>query len=146
AANAICLNRGRAPRRHVSRLYERVARRKGHQKAIGAVARHLAEATYWILTKQKSYREPTAATVSSTGDKRGSPMSYRKLGPCIATSPEITIMPPYDGEDMAPTQRVDEAGDDDGVNRQTHERWTVSMTSGPRPGRVVDDAAGWGSA
>ena len=64
AANAICLNRRRVPRRHVSRLYQRVARRKGHQKAIGAVARHLAEATYWILAKQKSYREPKAATVS----------------------------------------------------------------------------------
>jgi transposase len=71
AANAICLNRGRAPRRHVSRLYEPVARRKGHQKAIGAVARHLAEATFWILTKQETYREPNAAAVSSTGDKRG---------------------------------------------------------------------------
>jgi len=71
AANAICLNRGRAPRRHVSRLYERVARRKGHQKAIGAVARPLAEATYWILTKQETYREPNAVAVSSTGDKRG---------------------------------------------------------------------------
>ena len=70
AANAICLNRRRTPHRHVSRLYERIARRKGHQKAIGAVARHLAEATYWILTKQQPYREPTAA-VSSTGDKRG---------------------------------------------------------------------------
>ena len=35
AANAICLGRRRAPQRHVSRLYERVARRKGHPKAIG---------------------------------------------------------------------------------------------------------------
>ena len=41
------------------------------QKAIGAVARHLADATYWILTKQETYREPNAAAVSSTGDKRG---------------------------------------------------------------------------
>ena len=49
------------------RLYERVARRKGHRKAIGAVARHLAEATYWILTKQETYREPNAAAVSSRG-------------------------------------------------------------------------------
>jgi transposase len=71
AANAVCLNRGRAPGRHVTRLYERVARRKGHQKAIGAVARHLAEATYWVLTKQELYREPQPTTVSSTGDKRG---------------------------------------------------------------------------
>ena len=47
AANAICIHRPRRPRRHVSRLYERIARRKGHSKAIGAVARHLAEATYW---------------------------------------------------------------------------------------------------
>src|SRR5437763_7482765 len=29
-------------------------RRKGHRKAIGAVARHLAEATYWILSKQEA--------------------------------------------------------------------------------------------
>ena len=60
AANAICLTRARAPRRHVCRLYERLARRKGHAKAIGAVARHLAEATYWILSTQTSYREPSA--------------------------------------------------------------------------------------
>jgi hypothetical protein len=71
AANAICLSRGRTPRRHVTRLYERVAQRKGHQKAIGAVARHMAEATYWVLTKQQPYREPKTAAVSSTGDKRG---------------------------------------------------------------------------
>ena len=58
AANAICLTRGRVPHRHVSRLYERLARRKGHAKAIGAVARHLAEATYWILSKGECYREP----------------------------------------------------------------------------------------
>lgn len=58
AANGICLHRGRAGHRHVSRLYERVARRKGHAKAIGAVARHLAEATYWMLRKQEVYREP----------------------------------------------------------------------------------------
>jgi hypothetical protein len=42
--------RRRHPHRHVSRLYERIARRKGHPKAIGAVARHLAEATYWLLS------------------------------------------------------------------------------------------------
>src|SRR5262249_30744498 len=71
AANAICLNRGRTPRRHVTRLHERVAQRKGHQKANGAGARHRAEATYWVLTKQQPYREPTTAAVSSTGDKRG---------------------------------------------------------------------------
>ncbi len=75
AANAICIARRRAPQRHVSRLYERVARRKGHPKAIGAVARHLAEATYWMLSKQEPYRQPKAAAVSSTGDKRDYRMS-----------------------------------------------------------------------
>src|SRR5262252_6395105 len=69
AANAICLTRRRSRARHVSRLYERIARRKGHAKAIGAVARHLAEATFWILSKQEPYREPKVSTVSSTGDK-----------------------------------------------------------------------------
>jgi transposase len=80
AATAICAMRRRVPQRHVHRLYERVARRKGHPKAIGAVARHLAEATYWILSKQEPYREPTAIAVSSTGDKREMPMSSVKLG------------------------------------------------------------------
>ena len=69
AANVICRHRRRYPCRHVSRLYERIARRKGHQKAIGAVARHLAEATFWILVRRESYREPAGprkAPVSST--------------------------------------------------------------------------------
>src|SRR5262249_30403480 len=35
AANAICIGRGRAPQRHVSRLYERLARRKGHARPSG---------------------------------------------------------------------------------------------------------------
>ena len=58
AANTICLHRRHFPDRHVSELYERIAHRKGHQKAIGAVARHLAEATYWILSKRERYQEP----------------------------------------------------------------------------------------
>jgi transposase len=66
AANVICLNHRRRPYRHVSRLYLRIRHRKGHQKAVGAVARHLAEATYWILNKQEAYQEPGKQTVSST--------------------------------------------------------------------------------
>jgi transposase len=67
AANTICSNRHRQPYRHVSRIYERIRDRKGHQKAIGSVARHLAEATYWILKKKEPYREPSKRLVSSTG-------------------------------------------------------------------------------
>jgi len=58
AANVVMMLRRRYPKRHVSRLYERIKKRRGHQKAIGAVGRHLAEATYWMLTKHESYRDP----------------------------------------------------------------------------------------
>jgi hypothetical protein len=47
----------------VSRLYERVRLRKGHLVAVGAVARHLAEETFWMLNKKESYREPTRKQV-----------------------------------------------------------------------------------
>jgi transposase len=66
AANVICLQRRRRPYRHVSQLYLRVRQRRGHQKAVGAVARHLAEATYWILNKGVPYQEPRSIAVSST--------------------------------------------------------------------------------
>ena len=58
AANTIALQHRRQPDRHVSQLYSRLKNRKGHAKAIGAVARHLAEATWHLLTKQESYRDP----------------------------------------------------------------------------------------
>ena len=58
AANATAIHRRRHAQWHVSRLYERVRHRGGHQKAMGAVGRHLAEATYWILRKQERYRDP----------------------------------------------------------------------------------------
>lgn len=58
AANSVALNHQRKPQRHVSRLYLRVRARKGHGTAIGAVARHLAEATYHVLTRKEPYRDP----------------------------------------------------------------------------------------
>jgi len=58
AANSIVLNQMRMSDRQVVRLYQRIMKRKGHPKAIVAVARHLAEATYWMLTKKEPYREP----------------------------------------------------------------------------------------
>jgi len=66
AANVICRGRSSWPERHVVRLYERVRQRRGHPKAIGAVARHLAEAAYWILKKGEPYRERGSQPVSST--------------------------------------------------------------------------------
>ena len=58
AANSVALNHRRCPDRHVSALYARLRQRKGHAKAVGAVARHLAEATYYVLSKQEPYRDP----------------------------------------------------------------------------------------
>jgi len=59
AANATMIRR-RHDSRHVSKLYERVRRRRGHQKAIIAVGRHLAEATHAVLTTGEAYRDPTS--------------------------------------------------------------------------------------
>jgi transposase len=67
AGNSVAVNRNRFPVRHVSGLYNRIRGRKGHAKAVGAVARHLAEATYWILTKGEAYRDRGLLEVSSTG-------------------------------------------------------------------------------
>lgn len=59
AANSVAVNHTRLPQRHVSRLYRRLRERKGHGQAIGAVARHLAEAAFYVLSRQEAYREPT---------------------------------------------------------------------------------------
>jgi len=67
AANGIVMNQRRAPESHAVQMYLRIRRRGGHGKAVVAVARHLAEATYWMLKKQEAYREPKGPQdVSST--------------------------------------------------------------------------------
>jgi transposase len=58
AANSVAVNHRRCPDRHVSRLYGRLRQRKGHAKAIGAVARHLAEAAFHVLRQKQMYRDP----------------------------------------------------------------------------------------
>jgi len=58
AANVISTHKSHWPHRHSVRLYNRISERKNHQKAIGAVARHLAEATYWMMRKEEDYKEP----------------------------------------------------------------------------------------
>lgn len=59
AGNAVCRTQRFHVYSHATQLYLRIRQRKGHQKAVGAVARHLAEATYWILKKGEGYCEPT---------------------------------------------------------------------------------------
>jgi transposase len=58
AANVVVLNQERWTDKHVVQLYQRLRKHKGHAKAIVAVARHLAEAAYWVLKKDELYREP----------------------------------------------------------------------------------------
>ena len=66
--NLVVVNQRRLAGSHVVRLYQRLKRAKNHQKAVVAVARHLAEAAWWMLTRQEVYREPRAArqALSST--------------------------------------------------------------------------------
>lgn len=68
AANGIVMQQRRLAGSHVVRLYQRLKRKKNHQKAVVAVARHLAEAAFWVLKRQESYREPhdTRPALSST--------------------------------------------------------------------------------
>ena len=66
AGNSTAVNHKRLPLRHTSKLYRRIRERKGHAKAVGAVGRHLAEASFWILTRNEDYKEPEVKSFSST--------------------------------------------------------------------------------
>lgn len=61
AANAVLLHQAKTPSRHVVKLYQRIRARKEHGKAVVAVARHLAESTYWVLKKNEPYKEPVSS-------------------------------------------------------------------------------------
>jgi len=49
AGNLIVMQQQRLGDIHAVRLYRRLRRGKGHAKAVTAVARHLAEAAFWVL-------------------------------------------------------------------------------------------------
>jgi transposase len=66
AANVIVTRQKGWADKHVARLYQRLRTTKCHGKAATAVARHLAESSWWILTKKEGYREPARATMSSS--------------------------------------------------------------------------------
>jgi transposase len=51
---------------HTVLLYQRLKQHKCHGKAAVAVARHLAESTWWILKQKQPYREPVPLAVSSS--------------------------------------------------------------------------------
>jgi transposase len=62
AANSALLNAERCGYDHIRRLYQRIKTRRGHGKAKVAVARHLSEASFWMLKKGEPYREPMSST------------------------------------------------------------------------------------
>jgi transposase len=62
AANSAVLNAERCGYDHIGRLYQRIKTRRGHGKAKVAVARHLSEASFWMLKKGEPYREPMSST------------------------------------------------------------------------------------
>lgn len=66
AGNSTAVNHRHFASRHTSKLYKRIRERKGHAKAVGAVARHLAEASFWVLTRDEDYKEPERKSFSST--------------------------------------------------------------------------------
>lgn len=66
AANSIVVHQAGLAGRHVVALYRRIRERRGHGKAVVAVARHLAEASFWILTKKEPYQEPRSSTPEPT--------------------------------------------------------------------------------
>lgn len=62
AAGSAIQNRDRCGYQHISQLYQRIKPRRGHNRAKVAVARHLAEASFWMLKKGEPYREPRLST------------------------------------------------------------------------------------
>jgi transposase len=54
--------------KHVVKLYQRLRASKCHGKAVTAVARHLAESSWWILSKKQPYRDPVLGSMSSSNN------------------------------------------------------------------------------
>lgn len=79
AGNLVVIHQRHLAGQHVVRLYQRVKRKRNHQKAVVAVARHLAEAAYWILKKQEVYRNPQPKP---------------KVGRSAATAVSVPAIPP----------------------------------------------------
>ena len=80
AANVVVRQRRHANWRvkHVTILYERIRWRKGHSIAVGAVARHLSEAAYWMLRKQEPYKDPARKVVTRGKGQREANMVQAK--------------------------------------------------------------------
>ena len=102
AANASCRVRRGHPPRHGRRLDERLSPPQGPQTAMGAVARHVAEAADWLLSTGAPYREP-----HGTRNLGSSTEAYARAGELSALTREVMSATrlrnpfmPHDGEEM----------------------------------------------
>jgi transposase len=104
AGNLVVIHQKHLAGHHVVRLYQRIKRKKNHQKAVVAVARHLAEAAYWILKKQEVYRDPqpkvkspgkVRAADSMVGGRENTEPAVALAGQSAAT---VTRVPAMSGE------------------------------------------------
>jgi transposase len=64
--------------KHVTILYKRIRHRKGHSVAVGAVARHLSEAAFWVLRKQEPYKDPARKAVTQGKGQREPNMVHKR--------------------------------------------------------------------
>jgi transposase len=71
AANSVVRHQKRHPEWHAVQLYQRLKPGKGHHKAVVAVARHLAESAWWMLTKVQDYRPPRPAATAVASSRNG---------------------------------------------------------------------------
>jgi hypothetical protein len=53
-------------------------KRKGHSVAVGAVARHLSEAAFWLLRKQEPHKDPARQVVTRGKGQREANMVRQK--------------------------------------------------------------------
>jgi transposase len=71
AAGCVLMHRHRLKGHYALALYDRIKSRKCHGKAAVALARHLAESSWWILTKRKPYQQPHAHVAAMSSSKNG---------------------------------------------------------------------------
>jgi transposase len=71
AACCVLTHRHKLTGHYALALYDRIKTRKCHGKAAVALARHLAESSWWILAKGKPYQQPRAHVAAmSSSEKR----------------------------------------------------------------------------
>ncbi len=84
---AVCAAHLRGPLyRHIRDLYARLKPSKGHGRAAVAIARHLAEAAFWMLTKQENYKPPKPVLPSSSASEAVCTPSAKKVSRSSSTN------------------------------------------------------------